>query len=431
MRTKVAVSRISLDVSVEDALQKILASIGGLDSLIHEGDKVLLKPNACIPADYKTGITTHPAIIANLTRWIKELGAIPIVGDGPFIGYSSKEALELSGISKAAAAEGAKVVEFLPTENYEIRTKFGRKLRVTRYWKETDKIITLPTMKTHMLTLVSLGIKNLMGLVHCDDKRIVGHYVNPFELFLLDLLRTFKPTLNIIDGIIGHEGNGPTGGNPIVSNLLIASTNTTSADAVGSYLMGINPTSVKHIKLANQQGEGPLAFHELDLYTDPNIPVHKLVTNFKLPTTFQYRLSRKFSPLTSKFFAFVARKSVKGQLRINTKYCISCGKCAEMCPHDAIIQLDDDTYEIVQERCQQCFCCHEICPNPIKPFSYHHSFLFLEKILASPPEPLIQDPVHWFREPSEDKALGQCVRVPSNFQADFSTDNNTEPVEIN
>jgi hypothetical protein len=172
-----------------------------------------------------------------------------------------------------------------------------RTLQVPEALFKTDYFINLPKLKTHMLTRVSLCIKNLLGLIH-DDNRMVYHR-NDISEKIVDLLHVKWPDLNIIDGLWAMEGQAPFHGKAIPDfNVLIAGTDAIAVDTVTAELMGFQKMEVPHIVLARKRF-GRNKYAEIELLGDD-------------PEHIRYRFER---PVLSSAGWF------------NRIHCIECGVC--------------------------------------------------------------------------------------------------------
>jgi hypothetical protein len=110
-------------------------------------------------------------------------------------------------------------------------------------------------MKTHAMTLVTLGIKNSLGLLPEHEKKGRLHHEGIHQK-LVDIMRLRKPDLVILDGIIAGEGQGPTFVEPVPLNLIMASTDTVALDAVAGMIMGVDPFEVTTTRTAHTAGLG-------------------------------------------------------------------------------------------------------------------------------------------------------------------------------
>lgn len=255
------------EVSLEDALRKAIDAIGGVKRFISRHDRVFIKPNAVVPLSSSSGVVTNPAVINALVRIVLEAGAERvIVGDSPFIPYKSREVLAKTGIEEAARDAGAEIA-YLDEETYtEVNApdaKIMNKTRLPKSFLSCNVFITVPKMKTHNQTVVSLSIKNQHGLLRSEDKRIMHR--DDIHQKIVDITSVAKPNLIVIDGTIALEGQGPTYGSPVEANLLVAGTNVVSTDAVASSLMGFDPETIPSLRLAQIQGLGTMDLSKINI----------------------------------------------------------------------------------------------------------------------------------------------------------------------
>jgi uncharacterized protein (DUF362 family) len=252
---------------VEDAVRKAIELLGGISSFIKQGDKVFVKPNAVVPLSYETGVVTNPLVVKSIVKMALEAGAERvIVGDSPFISYKSRDVLAKTGIEGAAREAGAEI-SYLDEEPYrEIKApdaKIMTNVRLPESFLGCNVFISVPKMKTHNQTVLSLSIKNQHGLLRPEDKKLMHR--DDIHQKIVDITGVAKPNLVVIDGTIALEGQGPTYGAPVKMNLIIAGTNVVSVDATASHVMGIEPTSVPSLRLAQAQGLGTLDLSRIDV----------------------------------------------------------------------------------------------------------------------------------------------------------------------
>ena len=115
-------------------------------------------------------------------------------------------------------------------------------------------IISAAKMKTHMATKVTLGMKNMFGLL--PDKLKMKYHAKGISNVIVDINTVIHPNLTVIDGFVAMEGRGPTDGSPVKMDLIIAGKDPVATDATGARAMGIDPHDIKHIRVANQKGLG-------------------------------------------------------------------------------------------------------------------------------------------------------------------------------
>jgi hypothetical protein len=141
----------------------------------------------------------------------------------------------------------------------QVRFNFGKgsatgMVPVSRVLVDADVIISVPTMKTHLLTSVTLGMKNMYGTFPEENKAKFHRF--GIEDVVYEVNNAFCPTLTIIDGSIGGETWGPLSCRPVGFETIIVSNDVVCADAVACRLMGFDPLSIIHIRKGHDQGLG-------------------------------------------------------------------------------------------------------------------------------------------------------------------------------
>ena len=147
-------------------------------------------------------------------------------------------------------------------------------------------IINLPKFKTHSLTLLTLGVKNLFGCIPGPRKALwhlkAGEDRKTFAQILVDIYQIIQPSLTILDGIVGMEGNGPNSGRPIPLGLILASGDSLSLDQIVCDLLGISRESLLTNRVAFEQGMGK---DEIEVLGERVEDVK--ISNFQFPTLSQ------------------------------------------------------------------------------------------------------------------------------------------------
>lgn len=313
--------------------------------------KVLLKPNVLSQQKPEKAITTHPAIVEAVCKIFKELKAEILIGDSSGISSygATKKAFKVSGIEAVAKKYGAKLIPFeadnfvnIENENYRVLKSF----RIAKTVKEVDYIINLPKLKTHTLMKYTGAVKNMFGSVPGGLKsrmHSVAVSEEEFAHLLLDIYQNIKPQLNIMDAVVGLEGNGPgSGGTPKKTGLIMMSENAVALDIIASEIIGYKWYEVKTNLFAIKRN-----------IFDDKIEVigKKRCVNYK-------------KPAVNKLPGFIVKIGMKFMLirpYINKDKCKKCAICVEVCPVKAIRFLD---YPVIERtRCITCYCCHEHCPH--------------------------------------------------------------------
>ena len=252
-----------------DTLRLAVKSIGGMESFIQKGDRVLLKVNAAFASPQMLSATTHPQVVSELTRLCLDAGASSvIVTDNPINDPSS--CFMLSGISDAAHSAGARL--FLPRDDaFAAFTLPGGKL--IRNWpvlygplKDINKIIGTAPVKDHHRSGASMIMKNWYGLL--GGRRNIFH--QNIQTIITELAMMIKPTLVILDGITTMMTNGPTGGSLAdlkETNTMIAGTDQVAVDACGATLLGRSLSELPFIGMAEAAGLGTADYQTLEPVT--------------------------------------------------------------------------------------------------------------------------------------------------------------------
>ena len=242
---------------VKVSVKKALGLLGGIESFIRPGSRVLVKPNLLMAKEPEAAITTHPQILRAVIVLLKEIGCKVIVGDGPSVWGNQIEDVGqvycVSGTAQVCKEESVELVEF---SKRRMRDKFP----LTTYLDECDFLVNLPKLKTHEFTLVSAAVKNLFGLV-CGTYKTELHKnyfdARDFSKILAEILKEVRPALTIVDGVVALEGDGPaTSGRPKQLGLILAGADCVALDSLVAKIIGIEPRDVLSTKEAAAMGLG-------------------------------------------------------------------------------------------------------------------------------------------------------------------------------
>ena len=225
------------------------------------GQDVLVKPNLVRP-NFRAprSIVTDERVILAMVRLLRDAGAARVrVGDNPGYGLSLADALaEMDDFKRRLAASGGELVFFDQDDPVTVANPEAwlfDPVRLPRALVEADRYVNLPKMKTHVHTLVTLGIKNQYGLI-LDDQRMFCHR-NDINVKIVDILRVVRPHLTLVDALWAVQGQAPLSGSSVPDmNVLAAGTDVCAVDAVCADLMGIGAHEVAMLRLARQEGLG-------------------------------------------------------------------------------------------------------------------------------------------------------------------------------
>lgn len=355
MADKVSIVKCDDYSKSKECIIEALSMIGGLSSIISEGDRVLLKPNVLAARKPEDAVTTHPSIVAAMCELVKDAGGIPVIGDGAGITRpgATAHAFRISCIEDVAKSQGVQLLNF-QTEGYvevEIPNAMHfSTLHISKAITDADVIVSLPKMKTHELTYYTGAVKNMFGALPLKTRKEM-HLLGDRKIFgeaVIDLYSIAKPHLAVMDAVTGMEGNGPAHGTPIKTGAIIASYDCVSLDVIASGIMGVDPIQVPTTVAAQERGFGSQVPEVVGI--DP-----KTITMRYKPSSGCVLFN--VPPFVTKFFG----KYFEMKPKINTSKCVLCGACAMNCSVKAIDEVEDHL-EINKEKCIMCYCCRELCP---------------------------------------------------------------------
>ena len=247
-------------------LSKGFDALGGISNFIKPGNRVVLKPNFSVPRLPEEACTTNPVLVASLVTMCLQAGAKEVkVIDNPFASYVL--CLEKTGIKSAVTAVGGKVYALnnSPEKHFSPVQTNGALLGEVYFAKdvlEADVFINMPILKHHNITDVTMGLKNMMGLVW---NRGIFHSTDLHQC-IAELAAVKKPSLTILDALRGITAKGPYGPGPIKEyNQLVFGTDPVAVDAYGAFLFGEKPMNIKYIRMAAEMGVGLIDWEKLNV----------------------------------------------------------------------------------------------------------------------------------------------------------------------
>ncbi len=337
------------------ALRQSMNLIGGAHAFINKGNRVLLKPNLLYGKSPEKAVTTHPSILKGMIQIVREVGGIPSIGDSPSVGSLARTA-EKAGIKAVADDMKCPLVEFnKPALSPRGGGSLFKQLEIDRTVLEADVVIDLPKWKTHTQMLLTMGVKNLFGCIPGSKKALwhlkAGEDAKVFAQILVDIYKIVRPSLTLLDGVVGMEGNGPNSGHPIPIGLILASGDSLSLDQVVCDLLGISRKSLLTNRVAFDQGLGK---EEIDVFGEKVEDVK--ISNFQFPA-----LSRIDWGLPG-FLSKALKNAFTSKPVAVEEICKSCDECTKMCPPKALTRSGKDLV-FDYKQCIRCFCCLEVCPE--------------------------------------------------------------------
>jgi uncharacterized protein (DUF362 family) len=249
--------------SVKNLTQKVFEAAGGIRQFVSKGDVVAIKPNISWARSPKMAATTNPEVLQAVIELCQEAGAKKVrIADNTM--DTAKFCFSVTGAANVAKITGAELID--PDSSLMREMKLhGDLLDVWPVYLpivEADKVINLPVAKDHILSSVTLGMKNWFGAI--GGRR--GSLHREIHPNIVDLVQFFKPTVTLIDATRIMSRNGPSGGSTsdvVTKNTLILSDDPVAADGKAALLLGKEPQNIGHIKLAEKRGLGTYDFSKL------------------------------------------------------------------------------------------------------------------------------------------------------------------------
>jgi uncharacterized protein (DUF362 family) len=336
--------------NVDKAIVKVLNS---LNIEFKKDDKVMLKPNMLMAKKPEFCVSTHPAILEAVCKILKNAGCEIMIAESS--GWNTDNAFTVSGIRAVAERYDAKII-ILEKEriiNKKIDGKVLKSLKSADIMDFPDYIINLPKMKTHGLMKITGAVKNIFGLVPGTTKPVYHVKGNTEELFaelLLDIYEYYKPKIkvNIMDAIIGMEGEGPGNGTPKNTGMVIASTDAFALDIVQAKIMGFDIEEMPYLKAGKKRG------YNYDTEIIGDFSKTPLITY--VPSGNQKLIENIIS--SAKSYLFKPKPLIP---EVDKSKCVKCSICAKNCPVKCISMEPYPTFD--RKICIKCYCCHEHCPE--------------------------------------------------------------------
>ncbi len=353
-RSTVALARCARYEDVAAAMPRLLDLLGGMGRFVKPGQSVLVKPNLLSEHTPDEAVTTHPEVIRAVIRAVREAGGKPWVADSAANVANLAQVWKRCGVEAVCREEDAPLVNLEKAGSERIEMD-GFVFTIATPVLEADAVISVPKLKTHVLTRFTGGVKNLYGTVPGFQKtRLHMAYPRPatFGAMLLAVFRRVSPVLTIADAVVGMDGNGPSGGRPVALGFLAASADAVALDAAACRRFGIRPDTVSYLREAARRGVGAIEWSAIERVGDAD--VLETGAPCRPPTTVPLQripewMLKLAGPLLRRRPCFTER-------------CVSCGLCVKACPADALAIQPRSRPTLNAARCIECCCCHEVCP---------------------------------------------------------------------
>ncbi|MDD2716327.1 MAG: DUF362 domain-containing protein [Candidatus Wallbacteria bacterium] len=344
--------------AVKQALLSVLENSRVLATYSFKDKKVLLKPNLLRETRPEDCVCTHFEVVRQLAVILRERGAEVIVGEssgGVSYGKTARAA-ETSGLKSALDESGFPFVNLdgKGAKTIFINGKILGSVSLSSLLDEIDILVSVPKMKTHVETMITGAVKNLMGLIPGTGKLDL-HRMGPNSRALgeavADLLLAVKPHFSVMDAVWAMEGNGPNQGTKREVGLILASLDPISLDSVAAWVMGFKSMQVGFLKSAHSRGLGIAERKSIRIAGDS-------LDGFPIRDFKKGRFSLLHA-LPNLLLKIAVRLLISVDPEILSRRCRKCMVCKNSCPAKAI----SPELRIDYKLCTRCLCCHELCPH--------------------------------------------------------------------
>lgn len=221
--------------------------------------RALIKVNFICDRTWDTGATTDPMVVEAIWMKMREVGVDACVVESDAMMTSANKAYVKSGMKEMCDCNG---IEFINLRHVKDKVKLTvpdgealKSITVPRIVTESA-IISAAKLKTHMATTVTLGMKNMFGLL--PDKFKGKYHARGISDVIDDINAVVKPALTVVDGFVGMEGHGPVDGDPVQMDLIVAGRDVVAVDSTCCRIMDFDPHKIKHVMRANERGLGEI-----------------------------------------------------------------------------------------------------------------------------------------------------------------------------
>jgi uncharacterized protein (DUF362 family)/Pyruvate/2-oxoacid:ferredoxin oxidoreductase delta subunit len=333
------------------ALDRLFGLLGWPGSVPLAGRRVLIKPNLLTDRLPEQAVTTHPELVRQVIRRLRSAGAEVSVGDSPASTANLRQVWQSTGIGAVCAEEQ---VPLLSLEQAGVTSfeRDGFSFPVARAVLEADLVVNLPKVKSHSLTMLTAGVKNIYGVIPGYSKTTLHRlYSKPadFGRLIKTIWSVIPPAWTLADGVVGMEGQGPANGRPVRLGFLAGSADPFALDRTLCETLHIDVRRVPY--LAAQAAGGAVVPAEV-------VGDAVSVASFEVPA------GAHLLSLLPAGLVRAASRVVWVRPAFSAAACIGCGKCEKACPVRAIaIPAATRRPALDRARCISCSCCHEVCPQ--------------------------------------------------------------------
>lgn len=355
---------------IETAAHRVIEQVGGMQSVLGDAKIAIIKPNFVAGRNAETGSTTSFALLKAVAEEVRSCGAEPVLCESPGTEFDREATYTILGVEQFCTDNNIRILRIDPeggTEDWvELHPAGAKKLRrfsIPRILNEAC-LINLPVLKSHVVSMMTLGMKNPMGLLPRPDRRAMHTF--GIDQSIVDMNLGIRPALTIIDGSVGQDGEGPLYGDKADLQVLVAGRDSLAVDLVACQLVDVKPRAIPHLKLALEQRGKPswsIVGEEISVIKKFRLPQQKPL--YKFIFWMMYPLDYPYSWVAERgkhlCTTLYSTGLVGTRPYIKEENCTRCGVCVEACPLPNVIDLK--TLKVNPATCQRCLLCYEACPE--------------------------------------------------------------------
>lgn len=286
---------VSIAKAGKDIRASVEAGLAPIDLSIRADTPIIIKPNLCCVKTCETGATTDSRIVEALIDYFKSRFKSEkfyiVESDATML--NADIAFQILGYARVAQKTGANIVNLskIPSEKMSFPNNIVQtKVRIPELFKKPHFLISVAKMKTSDTVGVSANLKNVFG---CNPEWRKMKYHRLLHQNIADFATAFRPSLSIVDGIVGMEGMGPIDGTPVRVGTLLFGTDPVATDHATARVMGFNPNDLQLLEICRRHGVGTFQYKLL------GVNLSQVRVDFRKPTTVIRRL------YSSKVFRFI------------------------------------------------------------------------------------------------------------------------------
>ncbi len=254
---------------IADAIARQFKLLGGLSRFVSRGQTVLLKPNFIAPRSRRYATQTDPAVIIEVARLLKDIGARPFVADSPAWGNTFVCARKLK-LEEPLRRMSVPIRQL----NRPVKCRIGdTTVGISAVALDADVIINLPKLKSHQQLVATFAVKNMFGCVSGKRKAYWhfarGKRADDFCRLLIDIFRFLSPVVTLIDGVVAMDGPGPIRGRARPLGFIIGGCDPIACEVVCSKLISIDADNLPIVRTAQQIGYGCSDFERIEIAGEP------------------------------------------------------------------------------------------------------------------------------------------------------------------